>query len=175
MESINKEKIVISDTTAIIYLSKIGALHLLESLFKIIYIPQAVFDELTRHGDELPGAIEVKSYPWIKTEKVKSISEAISCFGNPLDPGETEAIALALELNAALLIIDEKEGRKEASAQGITITGMLGIILKAKEKGLIPIVQPYLDRLMTSNFKLNPKLYRSVLVSAGEASNSKSA
>jgi len=78
-------------------------------------------------------------------------------------------------LNAALLIIDEKEGRKEASAQGITITGMLGILLKAKEKNLISVIRPYLDKLMTSNFKLNPKLYRSVLISAGEASNSQSA
>jgi len=86
MERLDKEKIVISDTTAIIYLSKIGALHLLESLFKIIYIPQAVFDELTRHGDKLPGSIEVKSYPWIKTERVKSISKVIACFDKPLDP-----------------------------------------------------------------------------------------
>jgi len=127
-------RIVISDTTAITYLSKIQAMGLLKTLFKEIYIPEAVFTELTRHGDHIPGSIEVKTYPWIKTEKVKSISKIVSKFQKELDPGEAEAIALAIEKNTDLLIIDELDGRREAECQGLKITGMLGVILKAKEK-----------------------------------------
>ncbi|MAR91571.1 MAG: DUF3368 domain-containing protein [Pseudomonadales bacterium] len=163
-------KIVISDTTAIIYLSRLRALHLLESLFQVIYIPEAVYQELIRKGDHIPGAIEVKTYPWIKTEPVKNLAKVMQGFGRPLHAGESEAIALALEKNADLLIIDEKDGRWEARQQGIRITGMLGIFLLAKERGLIRSVRPYLDRLvLTTNFKLNPKLYHDVLMAAGES------
>ncbi|MDH5179689.1 MAG: hypothetical protein OEZ39_17690 [Gammaproteobacteria bacterium] len=67
--------IVVSDTTAIIYLSKIKALDLLKKLFTCIYIPEAVFGELTSHGDHKAGAHEVKTLPWIKVKKVSSYDE----------------------------------------------------------------------------------------------------
>ena len=173
MEPINN-RIVISDTTAITYLSKIQAIDLLKALFKEIYIPQAVFNELTRHGDHIPGSIEVKTFPWIKTEKVKNVSQILSKFKKELDPGETEAIALAIEKNANLLIIDESDGRREAERHGIKITGMLGILLKAKEKNIICNVKPFLDKIkFSTNFNMTFELYNAILEIAGESVNQK--
>jgi len=70
IDTINK--IVVSDTTAIAYLAKIRELSLLRYLFKIIYIPESVFQELTRQGDHIPGSIEVKTFNWIRVKSFKS-------------------------------------------------------------------------------------------------------
>ncbi len=85
-----------------------------------------------------------------------------------LDLGESSAIALALENPNSLLIIDEKKGRKIAKAMGIDVTGTLGILIKAKSKGVIEKVKPILDKLESANFRISPSLRASVLKQAGE-------
>jgi len=169
-----KAKILVSDTTAITHLAKIGALHLVHQLYMKIYIPEAVYLELTAHGNRVPGAKEVASYPWIKTQKVKNV-EKVRSLSKFLDPGESEAIVLAKEIMADLLIIDEKIGRVHAKAAGLNITGMIGILLLAKEKKLIPKVKPYLDKLIATRFKLSMKLYNQALSMTGEKSEIKKA
>ncbi|PUA30759.1 MAG: hypothetical protein B0W54_09960 [Cellvibrio sp. 79] len=168
-------KIVISDTTAITYLSQINAIGLLKSLFKTIYIPEAVYHELTRQGDHIGGSKEVKNLPWIKVKKMHSYDEYSKKFKKKLDPGESQAIGLAMHMNADLLIIDELDGRWEAKNQGIRITGMLGIFKMAKERNIIPAVAPYLNKLRLTNFKISPALYRTVLEDVGEAGKTKKA
>jgi uncharacterized protein len=79
-------RIVISDTTAIIHLSKIGALTILQSLYSKIYIPEAVYNEITMHGDNMPGAWEVKNFLWINAEKVKNRSK-VQLLATTLDIG----------------------------------------------------------------------------------------
>ncbi|WP_086930122.1 DUF3368 domain-containing protein [Agarilytica rhodophyticola] len=162
-------KIVISDTTAITYLSKIGAITLLKSLFKQIYIPMAVYKELTDPGDANPGSQEVKTLSWIKVEIVPEFEKISARFGRKLDPGERQAIGMALQKKADLLIIDERKGRLEAESLGIPITGMIGILLKAKEKKIIPTIKPYLNKLRLTNFKMGPSLYNKALMLAGES------
>lgn len=71
-------------------------------------------------------------------------------------------------MSAHLLIIDERDGRREAMSQGLKVTGMLGIFLKAKERKRIPAVKPYLDKLRLTNFKMSVQLYEHVLNQAGE-------
>ncbi|WP_086929743.1 DUF3368 domain-containing protein [Agarilytica rhodophyticola] len=161
-------KIVVSDTTAITYLSQIGAIELLKNLFKTIYIPEAVYQELTRQGDHIGGSKEVKTLPWIKVKKVNSYDGYAKKFKKKLDPGESQAIGLALHTNADLLIIDELDGRWEAKNQGIRVAGMLGIFKMAKERGIIPAVAPYLNKLRLTSFKLSPILYNTVLQDLGE-------
>lgn len=168
-------KIVVSDTTAITYLSKIREISLLRDLFKIIYIPEAVYHELTRQGDHIPGSREVKSFNWIRVQKAPNMERVRKLFKTPLHPGESEAIGLALHMGAHLLIMDERDGRKEAMSQGLKVTGMLGVFLKAKEQNRIPAVKPYLDKLRITNFKLSPQLYDAVLVQAGEKQATKKA
>lgn len=168
-------KIVVSDTTAITYLSQIGALWLLKSLFKNIYIPEAVYNELTRQGDHIGGSREVQTLPWIRVKKNINYDQYSSKFKKILDPGESQAIGLALHMNADLLIIDELDGRWEAKNQGIRIAGMLGIFKMAKDRNYIPAAAPYLDKLRLTTFKLSPELYKLVLQDMGEFPHSKKA
>ncbi|MFC1751391.1 DUF3368 domain-containing protein [Pseudomonadota bacterium] len=167
-------RIVVSDTTAITYLAQIKAIDLLKRLFTNIFIPQAVYDELTDHGDHIAGAIEVQRLPWIKVKHVKSYDEYTSKFHIELDPGESQAIGLALDIGADLLIIDEVDGRQVAKTQGLNIAGMLGIFIKVKEEGIILAVRPYLNKLRRTNFRLSPVLYNKVLEQAGESPNGNS-
>ena len=87
-----------------------------------------------------------------------------------LDPGESEAIALALDINADLLLIDERRGRAEANRLCIRITGLLGVLVEAKQRSLIPVVQPLMDDLIaTSQFRVFQALYNQILAMVGES------
>jgi uncharacterized protein len=169
-----KQIIVVSDTTAITHLARIGALDLLHRLYIKIYIPEAVYQELTSHGQNIPGAKEVLSCSWINTKKITN-REKVIFLSSFLDPGESEAIALAQEINADLLIMDERKGRAQAKTMGLNITGMIGILVFAKEKGLISEIRPFLDKLIATKFKLGMNLYHQALSLAGEETQIKKA
>ncbi len=162
-----KHIIVVSDTTAITHLAGIGALDLIRRMYMTLYIPDAVFQELTMNGKHIPGAHEVLHCPWIKRQSVRNHNQ-VAVLRKVLDMGEAEAIVLAQELNADLLIMDEKKGRTQAMALGLTISGMVGILLKAKERGHIQQIKPYLDKLIATRFKLGLALYNQALTTAGE-------
>ncbi len=87
---------------------------------------------------------------------------------NNLDIGEAEAITLAVELNADRLIVDERRGRKEAIRLGLRVTGILGILLAAKQQGLVSFIQPLLDDLIANGFWIREELYAELLQLAGE-------
>ena len=94
-----------------------------------------------------------------------------SCFHRAqLDPGVSEAIALALEINADLLLIDERRGKTEANRLGIRITGLLGVLVEAKQQALIPAVRPLMDDLIAaSQFRVSQALYNQILAMVGES------
>jgi predicted nucleic acid-binding protein len=159
--------IVVSDTSPISNLAAIGQLQLLQQLYKNIIIPTAVYQELLNSGDTDPGALAVQSFSWIQVRSITNISLFQSLTAN-LDPGEAEAITLAVELSAERLIIDERRGRNEALNLGIKVTGILGVLLAAKQQGLIVQVKPLLDNLTTQGFWMRQELYAEVLLLAGE-------
>lgn len=160
-------RIVISDTTAIIHLAKINALHILKSLYQEILIPQAVCDELVRGQKTQPGMLQVMNSGWIKVVPIKNTAVARKLQAH-LDLGESEAIALALETNADLLIIDEKLGRDVAKSLVNKIIGVIGVLLEAKKLGIIPAIESYLVELKKTGFLMSKDLVDLALKQAGE-------
>lgn len=160
--------IVVSDTSPITSLAGIGELELLQKLYSKVIIPQSVYNEMTAIDRTVPGTFEVQTLEWIETWPVSNVSR-VEELQSALDPGEAEAIILAMELNAELLIMDERPGRTVANQYGIHVTGVLGILLEAKSRGLILVVKPLMDRLINEvEFRVSASLYSLVLKSAGE-------
>lgn len=157
--------IVISDTSAITNLAAVQHLQLLPQLYTQVIIPEAVYRELTDINPPVPGTLEVQDAPWLEVRQVINSQVIEQLQGEArLDLGESEAIALAIELNADLLLIDERRGRAEANRLGLRITGLLGILVEAKRKNLIPAVKPLMDMLIaTSEFRVSPGLYNQIL------------
>ncbi|MEQ9000364.1 MAG: DUF3368 domain-containing protein [Coleofasciculus sp. B1-GNL1-01] len=161
--------IVISDTSVLTNLAAIGHLHLLKQLYDCIFIPLAVYQELMV-DPPVPGTVEIQTLQWIEVRSVRdrAMVEQLQITVQ-LDPGESEAIALALEINADLLLIDERRGRTAANRLGIRITGLLGVLVEAKQRSFIPAVQPLMDELIaTYQFKVSPVLYNQILAIVGE-------
>ncbi len=159
---------VVSNSGPLIALATVGKLDLLKDLFGQIYTPAAVYDEVVVHGEGKPGARETSEAEWIKTLKVEE-HLAVSLLREEMDAGESEAIVLAQELNADYVLIDEAVARRKTRLIGLRMAGTLGILLMAKEAGLIVAVKPILDELKQTDFRMSSRVYQEVLVKAGEA------
>ncbi len=162
--------IVISNSSALINLVIIGRLDLLREKFGEIIVPQAVWQEVVIEGAGKPGAKEVERANWIRVEEVTN-KPLVQLLEQKLDDGESEAIALALEVGADLVLLDERDARDTAESLGLDILGVIGILIWAKKKGLILSLQDELDQLRNvAKFRFNDKLYRRVLAEVGEVS-----
>jgi uncharacterized protein len=160
--------IVVSNTSPIFYLSTIGQLDLLRQLYGKIIIPNAVFNEITSVGNTDASAAIVPTLSWIQTQPV-SDQAFIHTLSVELDPGEAEAIALAVELKANRLLINERLGRAAAMRSSLQVTGVLGILIAAKRRKLIQEVKPLLDALIQQvGFWVDERLYAEVLQTVGE-------
>ena len=160
--------IVVSDTSPINNLAAIGCLYLLEELYGKVIIPEAVYRELTDPTFPVAGATEVRTLDWITTRACQD-RNLVEALCNELDRGEAEAIALTLELNADVLLIDERQGRLVADRLDLYYTGILGILVQAKKQGSIAIVKPLLDKLIDkAGFWIAAPLYNKVLQLAEE-------
>jgi len=160
--------IVVSDTSALANLAIVDHLWLLESIYQTVIIPDVVARELAAASNPLiPAILQVG---WIQPQPLTN-SELANQLQQErgLDAGEANAIALALELQADDLLIDERLGRQEALRLGLSIIGILGILLVAKQRSLIPQVQPVMDTLISqAGFRVSPQLYQRVLALAEE-------
>ncbi len=149
-------KAIISDTSCLILLDKIGELEILSKLFGTIITTTEVASEF---GQLLPSWIEIKQP---SDKNYQSIIEA------SVDKGEASAIALAIELDDCLLIIDDLKGRKFANQLGLTIIGTIGIIVDAKLAGIITSVKPILTKIKLTNFRITEQLEAVILKRSGE-------
>lgn len=147
---------IISDTSCLILLEKIGELSILNKLFGNITTTSEVAEEF---GQQLPPWFEIKDP---KDKNYQAIIEA------SVDKGEASAIALAIELDDCLLIIDDLKGRKFAHQLGLTIIGTIGVIVDAKLAGIIRSVKPILSKIKSTNFRITEKLELLILKRAGE-------
>ncbi|GAB3413492.1 DUF3368 domain-containing protein [Niabella aquatica] len=149
-------KTIISDTSCLILLEKIDELDILNKLFGIIITTSEVAEEF---GKPLPAWFELRQ----PTDKnYQSIIEA------SVDKGEASAIALAVEIDDCLLIIDDLKGRKFAHQLGLTIIGTIGVIVDAKLAGIIPSVKPILSKIKSTNFRITGQLESLILKRANE-------
>jgi len=151
---------VVCNSTPLIALSRIGKLELLKRYFKEIFIPREVYDEVVTRGGNLFGAKEVKFADWIKVKDVEN-KTAVQSLCITLDKGESEAIVLAKEKNA-LLVIDDGEGRRIAESLELKITGTIGLILLAAENDKLDLKKT-IDELMAVGFRLSRKEYEKIV------------
>ena len=148
--------IIVSNTTPILSLYKIGKLDLLKALFDQVLIPTAVFNEINIIGKKGYNVLNTVEYV-----KVKNIQNTLAAdlLQSQLDYGEAEAIVLARELKADILILDEKKARKIAQTTSQTVIGTIGILQLAKNKGLICDMRTNLDSLIEEGIWIDKKLY----------------
>lgn len=147
-------KIVIADTTCFILLDKIGELTLLKALFGQVITTTVIAQEF---GTPLPK--------WVIVHDVKDTH-----FQNSLDidAGEASAIALAIESEPSLLILDDNKGRKAARKLNLHVTGTLGVLLKAKRIGIIAAIGPIIEKIRKTNFWYSEEVLQEILSLANE-------
>jgi predicted nucleic acid-binding protein len=149
---------VVSNASPLIALEQIGQLQLLEQLFGIVRVPPAVVSEVTPTVS-LPA--------WIR-EHALAQPVGPRILGASLGPGESEAISLALETEARLVLLDERPARRLAQALHLPVMGTLGILLAAKRRRLLTALRPCLDALLQHDFRVASSLYEDALRAAGE-------
>lgn len=160
-----KIKTVVADASTLIGLSRIGQLNLLRELYGEVVIPQSVYDEVVIESKD--GSGKIKNAKYLKVEKVAD-SKVVELFLGYLGKGEAEAIILSKEKKADLILIDEKKARKAARRAGFDVVGVLGLLLAAKSKALIPAVKPFIEKLSKKGFRLSKKVTEKALKEAGE-------
>ncbi len=153
--------IVVSDTSPLTSLITIGKASILESLFGEVWVPVTVWRELLAGHAVVPDYIKVKSV---------NDDRHVLRLAAELDRGEAEAIVLAKELRADVLLMDEKQGRRIAALEGLKVIGVMGVLVMAKKKGLLRTVGETLVSLQReAGFRVSDDVVRAVLSAAGES------
>jgi len=159
---------VVADSSPIISCARAGKLHLIKDVYSHIIIPPAVYREIVIDGSGKPGNSELEDSisVWVEV-KEPSDKGVVSILKRRFGEGESEAIALAKELDFYLLV-DEIRAMNEAKRRGINILSTLIMLLEAKKMGLISSVKPELDELISSGFRCFAALYEEILTLSHE-------
>jgi len=157
--------LVVSNTSPILNLAIVGQLELIRQQFGQVRIPLAVLSELKVLEDR-PGSKEIQAavgMGWIEVQEVSS-QLSVQLLQQVLDQGESEAITLAIDLKADRILLDERDGRKIAKSLGLKVTGVLGILLRAKQEGDLSSFPDAINALIkTAGFRISPELLAKVL------------
>ena len=161
---------VISNASILISLSTIGRLPLLQDRFPNgITAPRAVWREVVLEGGMRPGALEVAKASWIQIQDIAS-SPMMPLLLAELDEGEAESIALAVEIKADVIFLDERDARRAARSMGLKVLGTVGILIWARRTGRLPELRKELDALQENGrFRLSSSLVERALREVGEA------
>lgn len=159
--------IVVSDTSPLRALSHLGLIGLLRELYHVVLVPPSVDRELRGSPPGLPE-VRLDSFEFIHIKTPLDL-DRVEQLQRGLDVGEAEALALALEVGVNVVLIDEQDGRAEATRMGLRPIGVLGILLQAKEEGLIEMIGPLIkDLRRETRFFVSRALLERVLRTAGE-------
>ena len=160
--------IVVSDTSPLLSLTLVGQLDLLRQLYGSIVIPGAVRDELIVGGAAYGDGDKVINQAWITVRAVAN-PIVLKLLQRELDRGEAEALALAIELKADLILLDEFKARRLADELSLPHTGVIDLLGEAKRLQYLTVIKPTLDALINqAHFHVSQKLYHRTLESAGE-------
>ena len=155
---------VVSNTGPLIALAQIGQFNLLQALFEQVVIPPAVRAEIQ---DDVSRAALTAAEWLVVLPPADPL--AVQLLQEELDAGESEAIILAKELSADLLLVDERAAARKARALGLTIMGTLGVLLLGKKTGRLTTLKPHLEQLRQTGFRMSTTLHAQVLLAAGES------
>ena len=150
------DKIVISDTSCLILLTKIGKLDLLQKLYKSVYITPEIESEFNQI---IPNFIEILE---VKDKQKQMLLEF------QIDKGEPSGIALALEIPEAIIILDDNKARKIATKLSLKVTGTLGVIINAKKRGFIDDAIKILEDIKNTDFRISTELEKEFLLLTDE-------
>jgi len=159
-------QIVVANTTPIIALALIDQLDLLQQLYREITIPLGVSSEILAGGASGRAVVDLERLAWIRTVALQDPGRANLI--TDLDRGEAEVIALAHEVQASVVILDERLARRHAQHLGLPVTGTIGVLLKAKQQGLISEVGPLISGLRANGIRLSDALVLEALRLAQE-------
>jgi uncharacterized protein len=157
---------VISNTSPLFYLHRLGQLDLLQKLYSRLLVPEAVVDELQAGRDQGEDVPEVTSYDWIEVRAVR-MPDVVTLISD-LGAGEAQVLALALEVPGSLVLLDDRLARAVARMRNIRLMGPAGVLLKAKQEGHTSAVAPLLDRLLQLDFRLSDAVKACILKLAQE-------
>lgn len=158
---------IVCDTTVLLYLGRISQANLLSELFTPIYVPEPVMLELDMGRLLRYDTIDLRNLAWVTPVSVpQAMIDALP--PNRLGSGERAVVAYARSQDSNVVGLDDLQARQLAESVGLKVVGTLGILLRAKQAGLISTVQPLLEEVIVQGFHLNPELYRDVLALAGE-------
>jgi predicted nucleic acid-binding protein len=155
--------IVVSNSSPIMNLVAIGRLNLIKHKFGKVVIPDAVWRELVIDGKGKKGVEDIEKSDWIKVQPVRD-KALVKVLAKDIDNGESEAIALAVENNADVLLLDDKSARLIAANLGLKLIGVVGILIWAKKEGIIKQFSKELDKLREeANFRMSEDLIKRAL------------
>ncbi|MCL2170406.1 MAG: DUF3368 domain-containing protein [Defluviitaleaceae bacterium] len=153
------------NSTPLISLYGIGRLDILSKMYRNVYIPHGVYEEVCVQGDI--GKSELLIFPNFSIKNIADMN-AYKYFATSLHKGEVEVMILASELKADVCIIDDKLARQYAKHLGLELTGTLGLLIKAKERGLLDAVKPCLELMIQNEIFIGKTLYEQVIKLANE-------
>jgi predicted nucleic acid-binding protein len=160
--------IVVSDTSPIRALAYLELLSLLKELFERVFVPPAVDDELLHPPVGLP-IVDVRTLDFAHIQAPRDLPR-IQQLLEKLDPGEAEALVLGLEIGVSAVLIDETAGRVMAKRLGLVPIGVLGLLVRAKQRGLVDAVGPLVDQLERDlGFFISKSLRAEIVHLAGES------
>jgi len=155
------------DTSPLIFLSKLDRLDILRNSADEIQAPPAVFAEVQQVKDSTAQSVEAAVSSWLKIQQLED-RRSLGVLLADLDAGEAEAIALAREIEAEWIVMDDLDGRRLARRLGLRVVGTLGLLLAARLRGEIPALRAEIERLREAGFRATDQLLEATLRAAGE-------
>jgi hypothetical protein len=151
----------------LVALAAVGRLDLLGTLYGTVLVPDAVFREVVDAGRGRPGAAELPGIAWISMTSLESAPDRLLV--EELGTGEAEAIALAVQKSARLLLLDDRRARRIAElAYGLSVKGAAGIVVSAKRRGLVDAARPMLESMRRHGYYLSDRVVTAACRAAGE-------